>query len=254
VAPDVVASHRSHERTDRSPASFDHADPHLVEVLAELEDAQNYAEWIVASVRPHVRGRILEVGAGQGTYSAVFADMGTLTAIEPSEAQSAALRERLLDHPTAQVWATGIEDLPEHEPFDSIVLLNVLEHIPDDRGALVTLHDALAEGGRLVLWVPAFELLYGDFDHRIGHYRRYRIGELRQRCTDAGLRIVDARYTNAPGFFAWLLVVRVLGLQPTSGHLATLYDRWIVPLTRRVESWVRPPFGQSLLIVAERPA
>jgi SAM-dependent methyltransferase len=150
------------------------------------------------------------------------------------------------------VWSAGIEDLPEHEPFDSIVLLNVLEHIHDDRAALATLHNSLAIGGRLVLWVPAFEVLYGDFDHRIGHYRRYRINQLRHRCNDAGLRVIDARYVNAPGFFAWLLVVRLLGLQPTSGHLASLYDRWIVPATRRIEAVVRPPFGQSLLVVAQR--
>jgi SAM-dependent methyltransferase len=237
---------------DRSPASFDHADPHLLEVLADLEGAVEYARWIQDLIRPHVHGDILEVGAGQGTYSPALAEWGTLVALEPSEAQSALLRRKLDGHPSATVVTAGLEELTDTNSYDAIVLLNVLEHIPDDRAALATLASLLRPGGRLVLWVPAFELIYGRFDHRIGHYRRYRRRDLLEKCTAAGLRTIDARYTNLPGFFAWALVVRVLRLHPTAGHLAHFYDRAIIPVVRRIEERVRPPFGQSLLLVAER--
>ena len=72
----------------------------------------------------------------------------------------------------------------------------------------------------MVLWVPAFESLYGKFDQQIGHYRRYRRNQLLALVHNVGFQQVSARYTNMPGFFAWWLVVRVLGRAPTSGRLA----------------------------------
>ncbi len=104
----------------------------------------------------------------------------------------------------------------------------------------------------MVLWVPAFEALYGKFDQRIGHYRRYRRNELLALVHHVGFQQVTARYTNIPGFFAWWLVVRVLGRAPTAGRLASTYDRYFIPVIRRVERFVRPPIGQSLLVVAQR--
>ena len=96
------------------------------------------------------------------------------------------------------------------------MLLNVLEHIPDDHRALGDIYESLAPGGKIVLWVPAFEALYGKFDERIGHYRRYRRNQLLALVHNAGFQQVSARYTNMPGFFAWWLVVRVLG--PLAHH------------------------------------
>jgi hypothetical protein len=105
-----------------------------------------------------------------------------------------------------------------------------------------------------VLWVPAFDSLYGRFDHLIGHYRRYRRLDLEARCADAGLAVIESRYANLPGFAAWWLIVRVLRRTPTAGGLARVYDRYAVPVIRRVEARVRVPFGQSILLVAARPS
>ena len=128
----------------------------------------------------------------------------------------------------------------------------MLEHIPDDHQALGDIYESLAPGGKMVLWVPAFEALYGKFDQRIGHYRRYRRNELLALVHHVGFQQVTARYTNLPGYFAWWLVVRVLGRAPTAGRLASIYDRYFIPVIRRVERFVRPPIGQSLLVVAQR--
>ena len=115
------------------------------------------------------------------------------------------------------------------------------------------INDRLTPGGNLCIWVPAFPVLYGHFDRRIGHHRRYRKHDLVERTRHAGFEIVDARYANMPGFFAWLLVVRLLGWSPTTGGMADIYDRFVVPVARAVERRVRPPFGQSLLVVARKP-
>ena len=238
--------------TARTPATFDTADHDLVAVLEELEDAKNYSAWIIELIAPHISGRILEVGAGRGTYSTYFADRGHLTALEPSQANSVALRERLKDYPNVVVVTAQLDGTAAPGSYDTVVLLNVLEHIPDDHQALGDIYESLAPGGKMVLWVPAFEALYGKFDQRIGHYRRYRRNELLALVHHVGFQQVTARYTNLPGYFAWWLVVRVLGRAPTAGRLASIYDRYFIPVIRRVERFVRPPIGQSLLVVAQR--
>jgi SAM-dependent methyltransferase len=237
---------------ERTPASFDAADEGLTQVLEDLESSKNYSSWIIDLISQHVSGRILEVGAGRGTYSTYFAERGHLTALEPSEAQCAALRERLSDHPNVVVINAQLDGSAAPGSYDTVVLLNVLEHIADDHRALGDIYESLAPGGKIVVWVPAFEALYGKFDHRIGHYRRYRRDQLQAVIHNVGFQQVSARYTNMPGFFAWWLVVRVLGRTPTSGRLASTYDRFFIPVIRRVERLVRFPIGQSLLVIAQR--
>ncbi len=248
----VVRNVFRRERIERTPAAFDAADQGLDAVLENLERAKNYSAWILELIAPHVSGRILEVGAGRGTYSTYFAEHGHLTALEPSRARSAVLRERLKNHPSATVITAQLDGTCAPGSYDTVVLLNVLEHIPDDRQALGDIYEALAPGGKVVVWVPAFEALYGKFDQRIGHYRRYRRNELLALVHNVGFQQVTVKYTNMPGFFVWWLVVRVLGRAPTAGRLASIYDRFFVPVIRRVERLVRPPIGQSLLVVAQR--
>ncbi len=237
---------------ERTPASFDVADASLQGVLDDLEHSKNYSAWIIDLIGQHVNGRILEVGAGRGTYSTFFAERGHLTALEPSEAQCEVLRERLSGQPNVVVINAQLDGSAAPGSYDTVVLLNVLEHIPDDHRALGDIYESLAPGGKIVVWVPAFEALYGKFDHRIGHYRRYRRDQLQSLVHNVGFQKVSARYTNMPGFFAWWLVVRVLGRTPTSGRLASIYDRVFIPVIRRVERFVRFPIGQSLLVVAQR--
>jgi SAM-dependent methyltransferase len=237
---------------ERTPAAFEEADANLVDVLEELEDTKRYSAWIIDMIAPHISGRILEVGAGRGTYSTFLAERGHLTALEPSEVNGAVLRERLKDYPNAVVLTAELDGTAAPGSYDTVVLLNVLEHIADDHRALGDIYEALAPGGKLVLWVPAFEALYGKFDQRIGHYRRYRRDELLALVHKVGFQQVTARYANLPGFFAWWLIVRELGRSPSSARLLSSYDRFFIPVISRVERHIRPPIGQSLLVVAQR--
>ncbi|MGZ4791968.1 MAG: methyltransferase [Ilumatobacteraceae bacterium] len=253
-AADAVAMTRLLRRDpiQRTPASFAVADEDLLHVLQDLEQSKNYSVWIQHLIEPHISGRILEVGAGRGTYSRFLAEHGHLTTLEPSTLQCEALRERLAGYPNVVIINARLDGTAAPGSYDTVVLLNVLEHIPDDHMALGDIYESLAPGGKLVLWVPAFEALYGKFDQRIGHYRRYRRNELLALIHHVGFQQVTARYANFPGFFVWWLAVRVLGRNPTAGRLASIYDRLFIPVIRRVERIVRPPIGQSLLVVAQR--
>jgi SAM-dependent methyltransferase len=142
----------------------------------------------------------------------------------------------------------------EGRSFDSVVLVNVLEHIEDDAAALRDILTGLRPGGTVVLFVPAFQALYSEFDRLVGHYRRYRKGELAALVRGAGFEVVESRYVNCIGALAWWVVARQLGRFPKSRSAMRAYDRTVVPVIRAVESRWTPPFGQSVLCIGRRPA
>lgn len=235
-------------------AEFGDADAELTEVLADLESAENYKRWLLDLVRPYITGRTLEIGAGRGTYSRELREMGTgLTAVEPSAHGAERLAERVEGLTATTVVQGTISDVDD-AGYGAAVMLNVLEHIEDDDAAMIEVHERLEVGGSLCIWVPAFPSLYGNFDRRVGHHRRYRRSQLRALAERTGYDVVECRYANLPGFFAWFAIVRVLGVSPTAGGLSKVYDRFVVPIVRSVERRVRPPFGQSLLVVARKRA
>jgi SAM-dependent methyltransferase len=238
----------------RNPASFAAADGELSTTLPSLDEATNYASWLTALIQPHLRGHLLEIGAGHGTFSAQLAELGPLVVSEPSERAVAILRERFAHRRDIEVVQADLASVTAARRYDGIVMLNVLEHLEDDSLALMHIANGLQPGGRVAILVPAFELLYSRFDAAVGHQRRYRLPELVAKLERAGLGVRVAQYVNFAGFFAWLLTARVLGLTPTRSALTLTYDRAVVPVLRAVEARFTPPFGQSCLVIAERSA
>lgn len=232
------------------PASFNDADAELADVLESLAVAVNYANWIFDLMAPHLGARILEVGAGHGTMTERLRTRGRVTATELSERSASLLGDRFRDDPQVEVRHGGLPAV--HGEYDSAVLVNVLEHIEDDAAILRGLAQSLCAGGTLVLFVPALQSLYSDFDRRIGHYRRYERTTLAAAVREAGFDIVDLRYVNAFGAIAWWLLARRLGGTPTNPHAVRLYDRLVVPIARHLEDRRQPPLGQSFFCVARR--
>jgi SAM-dependent methyltransferase len=240
-------------------ADFDEADDELSDTLDSLDDAVNYADWIIELVAPHLGGEIVEIGAGHGTMSDRLRRLGRLTVSEPSARACELLADRFAaveDVRVVQADASGVMALGADghgAPFDAAVMINVLEHIGDHVGVLADIRRGLRPGGTIAVYVPAHEVLYSDFDRRIGHQRRYRRSTLAQALSLAGFELVDLRYVNLPGWFAWVLVARLLRQQPTRSLTTRIYDRFVVPVLRRTEGRRPAPFGQSLLAVARRP-
>jgi len=238
----------------RAPAGFTEADRELARALDALSEADNYADWIVDMTQPHLGPQILELGPGHGTVTSRLARHGKVTAADLSPRCVAALQERYADHEHVEVVLGDVADALAGRTFDTAVLVNVLEHIEDDAGALRSLYDGLNPGGTVVLFVPAFEALYSEFDRMVGHYRRYRRDELAGKVVQAGFEVVEARYVNVVGALAWWAIACRLKRFPHSSWSVKLYDRAVTPLVRRLESrWV-PPFGQSVLCVGRRPS
>ncbi len=236
-------------------ASVTAADAELESTLDNLDDAGNYAGWIFEQVEPHLGDEVLEVGAGHGTFTDLLrARSAKVVATDVSQRCADSLRTRFADDPRVTVLQGSVAAATEFSPYDSAVLINVLEHIEDDDGALRELSATLKPGGHLILWVPAFAFLYSDFDRKIGHYRRYRMAGLKARLSGTGYDVTHIRYVNSVGALAWLVVARLLGRAPTGGRSVKIYDFLFVPLLKRVERRWGTPFGQSLFAVAERRA
>jgi len=248
--PSLAAAAR---RSGRAPAPFSEADRELAQVLDALGEADNYADWIVDMAQPHLGPQILELGPGHGTVTDRLARHGKVTAADLSPRCVAALQERYADHEHVEVVLGDVADAVAGRTFDTAVLVNVLEHIEDDRGALRALHDGLTPGGTVFLFVPAFEALYSEFDRMVGHYRRYRRNELAAKVAAAGFEVVEARYVNAVGALAWWLIACRLRRFPRRSSTVRIYDRTVTPLVRRLEARWAPPFGQSVLCVGRRP-
>lgn len=248
-----VARPRLHNLSHTDFVGFDDADAELAESLDSLDGAQHYADWITAMIAPYVKGDIVDIGAGHGTMSEHLSRLGQVTAIEPSARAANLLRERFADNPNVGVEQGTAAEVMAPGQYDSAVLINVLEHIPDDVGALADIHRGLRPGGTVAIFVPAHESLYSDFDHLIGHQRRYRRSTVATALTCAGFEIDEIRYVNLPGMIAWFVVARLLHQTPTASTLATLFDRVAVPVLRRVEARWAMPTGVSLLAIGHRP-
>jgi SAM-dependent methyltransferase len=216
--------------------------------------APRYRRWEYDLIAPFLGRSVLEIGSGMGYFSEKLAESRRerLVLSDPDAGCLGRLRETFgnrSDVEVVEVALPGKVDIGE--PVESVVAMNVLEHIEDDAQALRDLAAVVTPGGRIVLWVPAYMQLYGDFDRKVGHFRRYTPATMRAAVERAGLRVRIARPVNFLGGIAWWIAVRRGGAGKPDKRLVWLYDNVVVPTSRTLERVIRPPFGQSVLCVAE---
>ena len=221
--------------------------------LEIMREARNYNAFVLSLVTDSApdRGRLLDFGAGSGTITrgvaAHGAQLRTIVCVEADPALRAELESAGL-----QAVAT-LADV-EPESVDFIYSLNVLEHIEDDAAIVRELFAVLRPGGRMLLYVPAFMLLYSAMDAQVGHFRRYRRGQLAQVCRQAGFEIETASYVDSLGFLA-SLGLRFAG--PSDGvldpRMVKLYDRLVVPASRVADLVAGKVFGKNIVLRARKP-
>jgi SAM-dependent methyltransferase len=229
--------------------------------LEAMSWAVNYHRWILELFVPYLGGRIVEVGAGNGSFSELLLEqpLESLTLVEPSQSLHIQLRDRLktiTTHTEVTIYPTtfrnAAEDIRLKQRPDSIIYVNVLEHIPDDENELIVVNRILDPGGRLFIFSPALTWLFGSFDDRIGHYRRYTKSELVAKCNSAGFKVLQTRYFDFFGVVPWWIKFRLLKSDKMEPNLVRLYDNYIVPMAKEIESHVFPPIGKNLLVIAEK--
>ena len=218
-------------------------------------DQRRYRAFQLELMRPYLGPTVLEVGAGLGEFAAQLTGLRRHVVTDVDPGAVAAMTRRFDDRPEVEArvldLAEGLPDLGE--PVSTVVAINVLEHIDDDTTALRELARLVEPGGRIVLWVPGYMQLYGDFDRAVGHVRRYTPTTLGAALRHAGLTAEVVKPVNLLGGIAWWATVRRGGVGSPRAGLVRAYDRFVVPVTRFVERRVTPPFGQSVLGVAVVP-
>jgi len=218
-----------------------------------LERAKNYRATLIREFTPWLRGRVLEVGAGIGQMTAAIAELPgieKLLAIEPEKKFCQTFRTL---HPKLNVLEGCLETAPVENDWDAIICINVLEHIREDTAELARFHQKLApRRGYVCLFVPARQEIFAPIDKDFGHFRRYSQAALRPLLEQAGFRIVRLHYFNFIGYFAWWLSFRVLKKRTFDPGAVETFDRFVFPWASSLErNLVRPPFGQSLIAVAQ---
>lgn len=220
--------------------------------LEAMSFARNYHQWIVDELEPYLGETCVEVGAGVGDLTTLLLqkDIKRLYAFEPASNLFSSFCENLKGRSRAEPINAFFE--PDRVgAVDSVLYVNVLEHIRDDQAELLKAHQALIPGGHLLLFVPALAWLFSGADSNVGHYRRYyRKGLLRQ-VREAGFLIEKARYFDFAGIWPWYVNFVLLKNTFRASSVA-LYDRLVVPPLRALETLVNPPIGKNLLVVGKK--
>lgn len=219
------------------------------ENLEVMSDARHYLAHIgriVANELP-AQGKILEFGSGNGVQTAhVNVAKTRMTCIEIDDMQRLRLTE---------LGFSTVKDLTElaNESFSGAFSINCLEHVPDDLSVLKELHRVLPYGAPLVLFVPAFPVLYSSMDARVGHVRRYRRRELVEKLESAGFVVERWRYVDFLGFIVSLLY-RILRLRAgvPSAVSVKLFDNVIFPISSYLDRPLHRVLGKNLFVVGRR--
>ena len=218
--------------------------------LEAMKRATRYNDFLIDLIRKNAVGDLaLDHGAGAGTFAKPVSegDINVLC-MEPDDTLRAELSDSGLD------VAASLEEIPDGS-VDYAYTLNVLEHIEDDRKAIADLYRCLKPGGRILVYVPAFQILFSQMDDHVGHFRRYRRKPLIQVLRSVGFDVSQGRYVDSLGFLA-TLVYKLVGDRSGSvspGSVA-FYDSLIFPLSRVIDFLSVGSFGKNLAIVATKPS
>jgi glycosyltransferase involved in cell wall biosynthesis len=232
----------------------DNADPGY-QTLLRLSRAERYNKWMLQQLAPWLGQRVLEIGAGIGSFTRYLMGRDLILATELNPRYLRILGNTFEHHTRTEVTSL---DLTDFDPaplaardIDTILCLNVLEHVEDDLGALRRLHASLVPGGRLLLLVPAHQWLYGAIDRAIDHFCRYDRAELVAKLQEAGFEVEHTQFFNRLGVLGWYVNSVLLRRTRVPGVQLHLQNA-LVPLLR-AEAAFPVPFGLSLIAVARRP-
>jgi SAM-dependent methyltransferase len=215
--------------------------------------ATNWKSYWASQVAPFVRGRVLDVGAGIGSTIANLAPHtdASWTALEPDAALAQRIRNNVatsaLPASTTVVHGT-VRDLAPSQRFDTILYIDVLEHIENDRQELAAASEKLDPGGHLIVLAPAHQWLFSPFDRAIGHFRRYTRRSLLS-AMPSSLQVERMRYLDFAGLAASLANKCLLrSASPTRAQITT-WDKLLVPISMALDRGFGWRFGKSVLLV-----
>jgi SAM-dependent methyltransferase len=215
--------------------------------------ATNWKAYVGQVLGRYIAGRVLEVGAGIGGNTGHLDNplVKEWTCLEPDPDLARLIRERVQGSKiprTCRIVTGTIENIPRDAQFDTILYLDVLEHIADDRGELARARTHLADQGNLVVLAPAHQYLFSPFDAAVGHHRRYDRASLRAQ-TPPGCQLEALLMLDCAGFFASLANRLMLGAALPSQRQIAVWDKLLVPISRLLDPLTGHKFGKTAVAV-----
>ncbi len=229
----------------------------LAHSLTALAGLDNYNKWIYGNISPFLGNNLLEIGCGTGNITDYMIRPGRkITGIDISGEFASTARKKYINNPDVSI-ITGDALNPScslaPDSFDTVVLLNVLEHIKEDFAALACIYNMLLPGGRAVILVPAMNFAFGGLDKELGHFKRYEKAGMKVLFKAAGFITEKLFYMNMPGVLGWAVNSRILGKKFIPEGQAGFVNKFLVPVIKPLEKIFPPLFGQSLIAVAVKP-
>ena len=212
-------------------------------------NATNWKKYWSGRLRPYVKGRVLDVGAGLGATFDYLSDRAdSWTCLEPDAALCKELEQRLAGNvKPPRVLCGMLDSVNADERFDTVVYIDVLEHIDHDEAQLEEAVRHLEPGGALIVLSPALPALFSPFDRSVGHFRRYTRGSL-AAVTPSGLTIKDWFFLDGIGVMASLFARFAKRSAPTRAQVE-VWDKAIVPVSRFTDLLTSRLFGRTIIMV-----
>ncbi len=226
-----------------------------IQTLEVLEWAKNYNKWIASNFTHLLKGPVLEVGTGTGNISGHFLDETQLFLSDSDNSLVKYLRQKFNKSKNVKCIFLDIRKTPQkslQSYFNTVISINVFEHLKEDNKALENINSLLKKGGKLLLLVPAKKFAYSRLDKSLGHYRRYEKDELVTKLEDAKFKIEQIYFFNIVGLASWVIREKVeKNHSQLTWYQIALFEA-IVPFLRKVENIWKPPIGISLIVVATK--
>ncbi|MBZ5575200.1 MAG: class I SAM-dependent methyltransferase [Acidobacteriia bacterium] len=216
--------------------------------LSLFEKARNWKAYFLRQLTGYVRGNVLEVGAGIGANSELFSEcpFDDWLCLEPDAGLANQIAARVELSSRRQLVIGTIQDIPAHHFFDTILYLDVLEHIEDDVEEVRRASSHLRTGGHLIVLAPAHQWLYTPFDKAIGHHRRYTVSSL-AKTVSGSLTQEKLFYLDSVGLLASLANRLMLKQSLPTEQQIVVWDRWLVPVSMMVDPIFHHRLGKSVL-------
>ncbi len=223
--------------------------------LVLFQHAKHWKKYFSRQIKPFIKGNVLEVGAGIGATTLLLND-GSATKwlmLEPDENMCAVLRRKIINKELPQNCELQNGTINEVVPaFDTIIYIDVLEHIQSDAEEMRKAAALLNRDGYIIVLSPAFQSLYNPFDKAIGHYRRYTRSIFR-KITPEGLQFISSRYYDTVGYFAALINKLLLRKKYPTQKQVLFWDNWMIPVSKLTDKLFFHSFGKSVIGVWKKP-
>ena len=224
--------------------------------LEDLKTARNYYKWIISIFKSYLGETVAEIGAGSGNFTSFLSEekIKKIFAFEPSHNMYSLLSNKFKNNNRVTTINTCFKEKYKEflNFFDSVLYVNVLEHIEEDKKELSYSYKTIKQNGYILIFAPALSFLYSEFDKRIGHFRRYCKKRLINIVRENGFSIESIRYFDIAGVIPWYISFILLKNKTTNKANISLYDKLMVPPMRLLEMLIPAPTGKNLLLIGKK--